>query len=190
MTDQREIAAPGWFTAAAVAALLWELAGCALYLMRMTTEAAGLPADQRAIFEATPQWTLAAFAVAVWVGLAGAILLLMRRRLAVPLLAVSLLAVIAQNSALVLDGELRNLVASDDLLAPFLIILVCYGIWHLARTARRRNWLSKPVSGNCFLPTSRAGTGRRMSSERPRRFFPIQLWRGTSIPSRSNGRTK
>lgn len=139
--DSQTIAAPGWFTVAAAGAVLWELAGCALYLMRVTTEAASLPADERAIFEATPVWVLAAFAVAVWVGLAGAVSLLLRRRFAEPLLLVSLAALIAQNSALVLNPTLRNLVASDDLLVPFLIILVSYGVWHLARMANKQGWL-------------------------------------------------
>ena len=140
--NRRIIHAPAWFTVAAIGALLWELAGCVLYLMRVTTEAASLPPDQRAIFEATPEWALGAFAVAVWVGLAGAILLLMRKRLAEPLLLTSLIALLVQNSALVLDPALRNLVASDDLLAPFVVIVVTYGVWHMARQARRSGWLS------------------------------------------------
>lgn len=139
--DRQSIPAPGWFNVAAAGALLWELAGCALYLMRVTTQAASLPADQQAIFEATPTWVLAAFAVAVWVGLAGALSLLLRRRFAEPLLLVSLAALIIQNSALVLDPTLSNLVASDDLLVPFLVILASYGVWHLARMANKRGWL-------------------------------------------------
>ena len=49
MDDNRQgIAAPGWFRLAAIGAVLWEVAGCALYLMRVTTDAASLPADQQA----------------------------------------------------------------------------------------------------------------------------------------------
>lgn len=142
MDDNRQgIAAPGWFRLAAIGAVLWEVAGCALYLMRVTTDAASLPADQQAIFQATPGWVLAAFAVAVWIGLAGAILLLLRRRFAEPLLLLSLAALIVQNSALVLDPGLRNLVASDDLLLPFVVIVISYGFWHLARVANKQGWL-------------------------------------------------
>ena len=137
--DRRPV--PGWFMAAVAGALLWELAGCALYLMRVTTDPATLPPDQAAIFAATPGWVLAAFAVAVWVGLAGAVLLLMRRKLAEPLLLVSLIALLVQNSALLLDPELSNLVASDDLLMPFVVIVISYGVWHFARLARKRGWL-------------------------------------------------
>jgi hypothetical protein len=139
--NRRTFPAPGWFTLAAIGALLWELAGCALYLMRVTTDASALPPDQRAIFSATPDWVLAAFAVAVWVGLVGAVLLVMRRRLAVPLLGVSLVALIVQNSGLLLDPQLSNLVASDDLLVPFIVIIVSYGVWHLSVIARNRGWL-------------------------------------------------
>ena len=142
MNDNREtIAIPAWFRVAAIGALLWELLGCALYLIRMTTDPASLPIDERAIFNATPTWVLAAFALAVWIGLAGAVLLVMRRRLAQPLLLVSLLALVVQNSSLLLDPELRNLVASDQLLVPFLIVVVSYSIWHLAWQAQKSGWL-------------------------------------------------
>ena len=93
------------------------------------------------IFDATPAWVLAAFAIAVWIGLAGAILLVLRRRLAEPLLAVSLVALAAQTSAFLVVPELRNLTSSDDLLLPVIILVVCYGIWQLARLARRSGWL-------------------------------------------------
>ena len=54
------------------------------------------------MWDATPTWMVAAYAIAVWVGLAGALLLLLRRKLAVPLLLVSLIAVIVQFSGLFL----------------------------------------------------------------------------------------
>ena len=54
------------------------------------------------MWEATPPWMVAAYAIAVWVGLAGAALLLMRRKLAVPLLLVSLVAVVVQFGGLLL----------------------------------------------------------------------------------------
>lgn len=141
MDETTHAEAPRWFTIAAIAALLWELAGCALYLLRVTVDPAALPADQLAIYNATPQWVLIAFAIAVWTGIAGAVLLVMRRKLAEPLLLVSLVALVAQNSVWLIDPAMRNLIASDDLLAPFVILVVCYLIWHFARRARRSGWL-------------------------------------------------
>jgi hypothetical protein len=142
MSDIRESqGAPGWFTAAAIGVLVWELVGGAMLAIQMLTDPAALPVDQRAIWEATPIWMTAAWWVAVLSGLAGAILLLMRRVLAERLLLLSFVAVAVQFSGLLIVTELRNLVASDDLFLPFLIILVCYGLWMFSRRARKAGWL-------------------------------------------------
>ena len=133
--------APRWFTAAAIAVLLWEIFGCAMYLMQVSVDPATLPVDQRAMWDAAPTWMTVAYAIAVWVGLAGAILLLLRRRLAEPLLLLSLVAVIVQFSALVLVPELRNLTTSDALFLPVVILAACTLIYQFARTARRAGWL-------------------------------------------------
>ncbi len=139
--DGHTIPAPGWFPLAAIAALLWELLGCALLVNQAVTVPATLPPDQRAIWSATPLWMHGAWAFAVVTGVAGAILLLMRKRRSAPLLLVSFLAVAVQFSGLLVVPELRNLVASDDLLAPFIVLVGCYGVWHLARLASKRGWL-------------------------------------------------
>ncbi len=133
--------APRWFIIAASASLLFELAGCAMYLMQVSVDPATLPRDQRAMWDAAPTWMIAAYAVAVWVGLVGAILLLLRRRLAETLLLVSFVAVLVQFSALLFVPTLRNLTASNDLFLPFLIIVVSYLVWHFARRARVSGWL-------------------------------------------------
>jgi hypothetical protein len=142
MNDDREtIHAPGWFAMAAIAAVLFEAFGVYSYLTHVTTDPHSLPIDQRDLVLAMPGWMTAAYAVAVWAGLAGALLLLVRRRQAAPLLLLSLLAAIVQFGALLVDPALRNLVGSDDLLVPFVILVVCYAVWHLAWQARRWGWL-------------------------------------------------
>jgi hypothetical protein len=132
---------PRWFTAAAIAVIIWEMIGCAMYLMQMSVDPATLPRDQRAMWEAAPTWMMVAYAVAVWVGLAGAIFLFLRRRLAEPLLLVSLVAVIVQFSALLLVPQLRNLTTSDALFLPTMILVIGVVIWQFARTARKAGWL-------------------------------------------------
>ncbi|MEA1071941.1 hypothetical protein [Sphingomonas sp. LY160] len=132
---------PTWFKVAAVAAVLWEVIGCFMYVSQVTADPATLPLDQRAMWEAAPTWMVAAYAIAVWVGLIGAVLLLMRQRLAEPVLLVSLVAVVVQFSALLLVPALRDRTPSDALLGPIIIFVVCYGIWMLSRIARKRGWL-------------------------------------------------
>lgn len=132
---------PGWFRPAAIAVVAWEIFGCVMYVMQVGVDPAALPNDQRAVWDATPPWMVGAYATAVWVGLAGAVALLMRRRLAEPLLLVSLIAVAVQFSGLLLVPELRALMTSDMLLLPFVILAVCFVIWSFARRARRNGWL-------------------------------------------------
>ncbi len=134
-------AVPGWFYAVAAVALLFETFGCFMYVLQVTADYAALPIDQRAMWDATPTWMVAAFAIAVWVGLAGAVLLLMRRKLAVPLLLVSLLAVIIQFSGLFLVPQLRQTVPDTALVAPIALIVSCYLIFLFARLAHKRGWL-------------------------------------------------
>lgn len=141
MSEAERPGVPAWFTPAAIAAVAWEILGCAMYLMQVRVEPAALPADQRAVWDATPPWMIGAYALAVWVGLVGAVLLAMRRKLAEPLLLVSLVAVAVQFSGLLWVPALRGLMSSDMLLLPFVIVMVCGVIWSFARRARRGGWL-------------------------------------------------
>ena len=143
MNDQttRDHAVPGWFIAVAVVALLFEAFGCFMYISQVTADHAALPLDQRALWDATPTWMIAAYALAVWVGLAGAVLLVLRRKLAVPLLLASLVAVIVQFSGLFLVPQLRQTVPDTALVAPIALIVCCYLIFLFARLALKRGWL-------------------------------------------------
>ncbi len=138
---QASTSVPGWFWAAAAMALLFETFGCNTYLTQVTTDPASLPIDQRAMWNATPPWIVGAYAVAVWVGLIGATLLLMRRKLAVPVLLVSLIAVLVQFGGVMLVPALRQVTPDDAFTLPILIIAACYAIFMLSRLAGRRGWL-------------------------------------------------
>ena len=134
---------PAWYWAAAIAALLFEALGCYLYLVEVRMSAqdiAALPLDQGAVLAARPAWYYAAYGTAVWLGLTGTVGLLLRRRWAVPLLLVSLIAVLVQFSSVFLVPAMRAVTPSDALLLPVVIIILCYGIFMLSRLARRRGW--------------------------------------------------
>jgi hypothetical protein len=142
MNDKQiAVAAPGWFRIAAGGALLWELLGCVMFVWQAVSDPAALPRDQQAAWAATPPWMNAAWGFAVVTGVAGAVLLLMRNRRSEPLLLLSFLAVVVQFSGMVLVPALRNLTNSDDLFMPFVVAVICYAIWNLARKARKEGWL-------------------------------------------------
>jgi hypothetical protein len=143
MDDQiaKARAIPGWFYAVAAVALLFEAFGCFMYIAQVTADRMALPLDQRAMWDATPAWMIAAYAIAVWAGLAGAVLLLMRRKLAMPLLLVSLIAVVVQFSGLFLVPQLRQTLPDTALAGPIALIVCCYLIFLFARLAHKRGWL-------------------------------------------------
>ena len=134
-------AVPAWYWAAAIAALLFELAGAYLFANSLTLDPATLPLDQRAVYDATPQWMTIAWAVAIGAGLVGAIGLVLRRRFAEPALLVSLIAVAVQFSGIFLVRQLRELTPEDHLLVPVIIVVLAYAFWQTAKLARRKGWL-------------------------------------------------
>jgi dipeptide/tripeptide permease len=130
-----------WFWVGAAASLVFMVAGCISYIVHVRVDPSTLPLDQRAMMEAVPAWMVAAFAVAVWAGLAGAALLVMRRKLAEPLLLVSLIAVIVQFSGYFVDPELREATSANALVIPVVILLLTWTIFWFARHSRQRGWL-------------------------------------------------
>lgn len=134
-------ATPAWYWLAAVACLLFEGAGAYLFAESLTLDPATLPLDQRAVYQATPQWMTIAWAVAIGAGLLGAVGLVLRRRFAEPMLLVSLLAVAVQFSGIFLVRQLRELTPEDHLVLPIVILLFAYGFWQTSKLARARGWL-------------------------------------------------
>ena len=130
-----------WFMVAAVAALLFMALGCVSYLMHVFADPATMPLDQRAAYAAEPAWVTGAYAVAVWVGLAGAILLVLRRRLAEPALLLSLVATLIWLAGLVQVRDLRENMSANDLLVAIVVTALTWTIYWFARHSRMRGWL-------------------------------------------------
>jgi hypothetical protein len=130
-----------WFWVAAAASALFMALGCAGYLASVLTDPATLPLDERNLMEARPTWMVAAYAIAVWIGLAGAILLLLRRKLAVPLLLLSLVAAIATFLPYAIVPAVSDLVTTNDIAVAIVVILITGTIWSFARHSRQRGWL-------------------------------------------------
>ena len=138
---ETSVSIPAWYWLVAVACLLFEGAGAYLFANSLSLDPATLPLDQRAVFEATPQWMTIAWAIAIGAGLLGAIGLLLKRRFAEPLLLISLIAVAVQFSGIFLVRQLRELTPEDHLVVPIVILLLAYGFWQASKLARIKGWL-------------------------------------------------
>ncbi|MDR6842766.1 hypothetical protein [Pseudoxanthomonas sacheonensis] len=136
---------PLGFWIVSVLALLWNLVGMAIFFMQinMPPEAlAAMPAEQRALYESTPVWVNGAFAVAVFGGALGSAMLLMRKRLALPLLALSLLGVVVQMGyTYLMTPAFRVYGASGAILPALLVLIALFLVW-FARRSLARGWIS------------------------------------------------
>ncbi len=134
---------PKWFVIVAVLALLWNLLGCAAYLMdvmRSADDIARMSAAEQALYAARPAWAVGATAVAVWLGAAGCVGLVMRRTWALPLLVLSLLGVIVQD--VYLFGMTGGIAIPGSVYAiQVLVLAVAIALVWLARLGQRNNWL-------------------------------------------------
>lgn len=136
--------APKWYLPVAIAALLWNLLGCAAYLMDVMItpeQLAAMSAEQQALYASRPGWAVAATAVAVWGGAAGCVALILRRRIALPLLVASLVGILVQDFGLFVLAKGASLAGPVAVAMQAVVLLVGIGLLLLARKAAARGWL-------------------------------------------------
>jgi len=108
--------------------VIWNLFGCAGYLMEVTmsnedySELYG--EAMAAVRDKYPTWSMAAYAVAVWGGFLGAMLYLLRKKVAVTLFIVSLVAAVISFYWGLTNEEARA--ATDD--SAWIMPVLVFGI--------------------------------------------------------------
>ncbi len=137
---------PAWFWAVAVLALLWEAMGCFMYVqqMSMTAEAfAALPQAQQDVWNQSPGWVPAAYAVAVWSGLAGAVGLLLRKAWCRAFFVLSLLGIVVQFGTVFLMTDIMASMGPAQALGfPIFIFLIgAFLVW-FSGVATKRGWIA------------------------------------------------
>lgn len=130
-----------WYMIAAIASVLFMLVGCVGFVLDRMTDTSSLPLDQRTVVLARPLWSLVAYGLAVWVGLAGAVLLVMKRKLAEPLLLVSLMAAVFTFLPYAVVPGVRDNVSTNDIAFALVILAITWTIFWFARHSRQRGWL-------------------------------------------------
>jgi hypothetical protein len=126
----------------AIIALLWNLIGCAAYLMdvTLTPEAvAAMSPDQQALYAARPAWAVAVYAIAVWGGALGCVGLIMKKRWAKGALLASLLGLIAQDIALF--GMSPVTIGASVYALQGMVLMIAVLLLLLANKAARQGWL-------------------------------------------------
>ena len=126
-----------------VPSLLWNGFGCYDYTMTNLRGEAhlrdfGFTDAQIAYFNGLPAWMTAAWAIGVWGGLLGSLLLLLRRKLAVPAFAVSLLAVVASLIHGFLLSDMAEVMGTQaSVMQVVIFVLAAFLLWYSSRMAKR-----------------------------------------------------
>ena len=135
---------PHTFFWIAGAAFLWDLLGVFAYIGTVTVSPeslAELPEAQRELMANTPAWSTGLFAIAVWGGVLGTLLLLLRKSLALPVLVVSLVAVVINGMYTWFMTHAFEVLGSGQ--AGFSAVIVgiaAYLVW-FAIDAKGKGWI-------------------------------------------------
>lgn len=136
---------PIWFVVVALVALLWNAAGLIAVVadMRLSpTDIAALPADQQALYNTRPGWSVLGSVVGTVGGTLGCILLLSRKRLAGPVLLLSLVGVIIQDVGIVVVASTVKMGSRIPFVLQGVVLLVAIALLWLARRAGAKGWLA------------------------------------------------
>ena len=136
---------PKSFWIISIAALIWNLMGLSAFFMQvmMTPETfATLSSEEQALYNATPSWLNVIFGVAVIAGTLGCIVLLLRKSMAIPILIVSLIAVIVQNAYYLLLTDAMQVYGVTALIMPAMVIIIGAYLIYYARDAQSKAWIS------------------------------------------------
>ena len=145
MSEESITTVPKWFMIVAVVLLVWNLLGVMAYIMQvmMSPETlAALPQEQRQLYENTPAWATAAFAVAVNFGALGCVLLLLRKNLAGLFLQLSLAGVLVQMFHSFFISKSFEVFGPGGLVMPVMVIVIAIYLVLLAAKAKTNRWTS------------------------------------------------
>lgn len=123
-------------------AILWNLMGIASFTtqwMMTPADIAKLPDDQQELWGSMEGWIWGAYAIAISAGMLGALCLLFSKKLAVPMFALSVAAIIVQFSYPLVYAFGAGLLSL--MLFPAFILLFGVAEFWLARNWSTKGWL-------------------------------------------------
>ncbi|MDX1828049.1 MAG: hypothetical protein R3342_00755 [Lutibacter sp.] len=127
-----------------VLALIWNILGVIAYLgqVYMPQEIKqALPPAEQSYYANVPSWVTGAFAIAVFAGALGCIALLLKKKIAISLLFISLIAVLVQfvyNTIIQTDME----VTVAKLVWPVLIIAIAIFLVWFSKDSKTKGYIS------------------------------------------------
>ncbi|WP_445455337.1 hypothetical protein [Flavobacterium sp. HNIBRBA15423] len=126
-----------------VIALLWNLMGVNQYLLmafKSDSVRSGLTPERLALLDATPAWSTAAFAIAVFAATIGCIALLIRKKIAYTFFVISFISIIVQNIDAFMRFEIAEFNSFELVMTIMIPIIGLFLIWY-SKNAIKKGWL-------------------------------------------------
>ena len=127
------------------AALVWNLIGLVFYYshVSMPPDALeGFTAAQQEFLTSTPTWATSAYAIAVNAGILGSLFLLLRKAWAVPVFALSLAGILAQQFHAFVLANALEIWGTDGVVLPAVVLLIGVALVWYARSMQQKGLLS------------------------------------------------
>jgi len=128
-----------------IAAFIWNLMGVFAFIaqMNMTPELlAALPEAERALYENVPTWLNIVFAIAVFGGALGSILLLLKKKIALPVFTISLIAVILQMIYNLFLSDVSKVYGLGGMIMPVMVFIIAIFLVWYTKKAIIKGWLT------------------------------------------------
>lgn len=126
-----------------VIALLWNLMGVNQYLLmafKSDSVRSGLTPERLALLDATPAWSTAAFAIAVFAATIGCIALLIRKKIAYNFFVISFVGIIVQNIDAFMRFEIAEFNSFELVMTIMIPVIGLFLIWY-SKNAIKKGWL-------------------------------------------------
>ena len=135
---------PTWFWVLSVVALLWNLMGLSIFLMQtlaLETLIEGLTDEQKALYKNMPMWAIVGFGIGVVAGVLGCIGLLLRKRWAFPILVLSLIGVLIQQTYMYFFSDsIRLMGGPSAMIMPMFVLAVAIGLIFFSKLFIGKRW--------------------------------------------------
>ncbi|MEQ9092161.1 MAG: hypothetical protein RIE52_13790 [Balneola sp.] len=137
---------PKWFLGVAIAALIWNLLGVfaylgQMYLMSNPEMLAELSVEEQNLYKNTPIWATIGFTLAVWGGAIGSLLLILKKKVAKPVLIISLAGIIIQMYHSFFISNNFEVYGPGAAVMPVMIIIFGIGLVWLSDKSVKEGWL-------------------------------------------------
>lgn len=135
MTDLNKL--PKSFKIISIAAIIWNVLGAFSYFFHsfMPADAiAKLPEAEQALYQNIPAWKNIAFFIATIGGLIGSVLLFLKKKIALPILTLSLIGIVVSFYYDFFHTKLIDVYGNNSVIFPLIIFLIgVFLVWYATK---------------------------------------------------------